>query len=255
MSENNNELDLFEEELNEISLINEKELKKKKILKKKSFEKILIEKNLIEKESVENPVKLSELKNKLFPVKEPKKIQVIEKLKKNEINLNQKINSKTNFSINSFIPLILIFAGIVFLLLIGFLIFSFFNSFISGNEINAIEFTSIPEPIKEPEPLIEEKKPCPFECCSPRIYLEKKCIPPLICSNNECILPPCTKECCEEEGIELKKCSNGLECVNNECLKPECPFMCCMASDKEYREKKCISGLRCLGRVCSIPVG
>ncbi len=226
MSEDLSDLNLFEEELDEISLLNEEKLKK--------------EDN--NNESKVDSEKVKVLKQKIFPLEKPKTI-----FEKNNVK-------KDKNSINSFIPIIGFFVMFVFLLLIVFSLISFFTP----QEVNSIKFTSnqeeqlINNSFNQEQENVAEKQPCPFECCSPRIYIEKKCPEPLICSNNSCKLKPCVKECCVEEGVQKKPCPNNLECVNNECLKPECPFMCCMKTDKEYREKKCIGGLRCVGRTCSI---
>jgi hypothetical protein len=156
---------------------------------------------------------------------------------------------------SSFLLIGLAVAGLIALIVILLVLASFFvlGLFEEKNYIKLSAGLDSSKAGEWAESQPEEKRDCPFECCSAKIYKEKQCTAPLICSNNSCKLPVCTKECCiEGEGFQEKDCSEGLECIDNECLKPECPFICCMKSDKEFREKKCVGGLRCVGRVCSL---
>ncbi|MBN2127767.1 MAG: hypothetical protein JW703_05285 [Candidatus Diapherotrites archaeon] len=236
--------ELFDEALDEISLENEKELRKPKTdsdVKEISSEKTA------------DAVNVKKLKDMLFPIKEDKKIPVQKNVSEKSFEKKEDSSKK----INSFLPLLIGFFGLIIFLAVVFLVFSFLTGL--GSEVNSVKFKSDTIPVisdnSEENSLNEPqgKPECPFECCSDKIYIEKKCSAPLICSNNSCKLKPCTKECCTEENVQEKLCAEGMECVDNECLKPACPFICCMASDKEYREKKCISGLRCVGRTCSVP--
>ncbi|MFH1588224.1 MAG: hypothetical protein ABIA76_02715 [Candidatus Diapherotrites archaeon] len=253
----------FDEELDKISLLNEEEMKLKKKKKEPAH-----------KDPLEEPEKVRSLKEKIFSIVQKKEKENNSEKEKNPENqgyekpVEKEISEKKEF-IKEEIPKqkkdyssALIGAAIiaVFLLLIVLVFASFFfvlSMFDQGSGIkitaksdNSFNRQEVPDSGNEFVP--DEKKPCPFECCSAKIYIEKKCISPSICSNNSCKLPSCTKECCDEEGTEKKPCLNDLDCVNNECLNPECPFICCMKSDSEYREKKCIGGARCTGRVCSI---